>query len=59
MGDIDFATKQEIAEVRQAIRDLYQLEQRFKSASFDRSPMPALQRILVGQEPPSDVLEGD
>lgn len=47
MGDIDFATKQELAEVRQAIRELYQLQCRFKPGSFERDPKPALQKILA------------
>lgn len=47
----EFATKKEADEIRQAIRELYQLEQRFKSASFDRDPKPALQKILAEDEP--------
>lgn len=62
MSDIPYATKQEVAEVqaenaevRQAIRELYVLEQRFKPASFDRyreqgQPLAALERILSTEE---------
>jgi hypothetical protein len=39
----------ELVEVRQAIRDLVALESRFKPPSFERSPMPALQKILAGE----------
>ena len=37
----------EVAELRDAVRDLYSLERRFKPASFDRDPKPALERILA------------
>jgi hypothetical protein len=40
----------ELVEVRQAIRDCYALICRFKPASFERQPMPALQRVLGGEE---------
>jgi hypothetical protein len=50
-------TTRELAEIRQAIRDLYQLERRFKNASFERTPMPALEKILAEQSATDAVLE--
>lgn len=40
----------ELVNCRSAIRDLYALQCRFKPGSFERNPMPALERVLGGEE---------
>lgn len=51
---IDEEVQKELATLRQAVRDLYALQRRFKPASFERDPMPALQRILANDDVPED-----